>query len=104
MFCWLSFASHRAGQLPDTVLTGALLMSLIPIVLSLGIPVFHAPESAGFVYLYTWLMRWTSWQAPLLIALAVRWVVPRKSLSPGFGQSLLLFVAGLLIGAAINGQ
>lgn len=104
MYCWLSFASRRLGKTQEAALSAALLMSLIPIVLSLGIPVFHAPESAGSVYLYTWLMRWTSWQAPLLVAFAVLWAAPRSSLAPGFQLSLLLFLAGLLIGATINGQ
>jgi hypothetical protein len=104
IYCWLELAPRPAARLPLGVLAGAILSSLVPVLLSLGIPLFHEPDSAASIYLYTWLMRWTSWEAPLAIGLALWLAGARTTLAPGFVLSLLLFVAGLLLGTLINGQ
>lgn len=104
IYCWLELAPRQAARLPLGILAGAILTSLVPVLLSLCIPLFHDPDSAPFVYLYTWLMRWTSWEAPLIVGLALWLAGPRTALAPGFSLSLLLFVAGLVLGTLINGQ
>lgn len=104
IYCWLELAPRQAARLPVGVLAGAILFSLVPVLVSLGIPLFHEPDSAASTYLYTWLMRWTSWEAPLLVGVALWLAGARGSLAPGFLLSLLLFVAGLILGALINGQ
>jgi len=104
MFCWLELAAQSAGRLPQKLVGMAILLSLIPIVLSLGIPFFYGPETAASIFFYTWLMKWSSWQAPLLLALSMLVLIPRAAIAPGFGLSLLLFVSGLVIGTLINGQ
>lgn len=104
IYCWLELAPRQAASLPTGILAGAILFSLVPVLLSLAIPLWHRPDSAASTYLYTALMRWTSWEAPLLVG-AVLWLSGgRASQAPGFGLSLLLFVAGLVLGTLINGQ
>jgi len=104
MFSWMMLASRSANHLSRGAVGVAIVGCLIPLVLSMGIPLIHAPDSAASPYLYTWLMKWTSWQAPLLLAIAIIAVARPGSLAPGFGISLLLFVSGLIIGSLINGQ
>jgi len=104
MFSWLVLAERAVHRLPAGVVGVAIVFSLVPMVLALGIPLMYAPDSAAANYLYTWLMRWTSWEAPLLLAVAIVAVARPGMLAPGFGLSLLLFVAGLVIGSLINGQ
>lgn len=104
MFSWLVLASRSVNRLPGGVVGVAIVVSLIPLVLAMGIPLIHAPDSAASTYLYTWLMKWTSWEAPLMLAIAIIAVARPGTLAPGFGISLLLFVAGLVIGSLINGQ
>lgn len=104
MHCWLLLAGPAAMRLPRWLSALAVGGALVPVLLGLGLPFFHEAGSAAYVYRYTWLMQWTSWQAPLLLAVALLLAVPQSSLLPGFGLSLLLFVAGLLLGALIDGQ
>lgn len=104
MYSWLQLAGQAAGRLPHWLAAAAIFGGLLPVLLGLGIPVLHEAGSAGFVYCYTWLMQWTSWEAPLLLAVALLLAAPWRTLAPGFGLSLLLFVAGLLLGTLINGQ
>ena len=104
MFTWLILASRSESRLSGVLVGFAILLSLVPLVLAMVIPFVHAPDSAPSTYLYTWLMKWTSWEAPLLLAVAILATTRRGMLMPGFGISLLLFVSGLLIGSLINGQ
>lgn len=104
MFSWLELAPQAVARLPRWLVGGAILLALIPVLLSLGIPFFHGPDTAASVFSYTWLMRWTSWQAPLLLGLAIFLLVPRTARGAGLGLSLMLFVSGLLLGVLINGQ
>lgn len=104
MHCWLQLAGPAAMRLPRWLPALAVSGVLMPVLLGLGVPFFQEAGSAAYVYRYTWLMQWTSWQAPLLLAVALQLAAPRRSLLPGFGLSLLLFVAGLLLGALIDGQ
>ena len=103
MFSWLHLVDRREG-LPASMVRLAVAMTLIPVVLSLTIPFVYPPGSAGSNYLYTWLMVWTSWEAPLLLGCLILLRIPRLLWAPGFALSLLLFVAGLLIGSQIDGQ
>lgn len=104
MFSWLVLASGSGNRLPAGVVGVAILISLVPLVLSMGIPFIYAPGSAASTYLFTWLMKWTSWEAPLLLSLAILATSRPRTLAPGFRISLLLFVVGLLIGSQISGQ
>jgi len=104
MFTWLMLASRSGNRLSGGVVGVAILLSLVPLILAMGIPFIYAPDSAASTYLYTWLMKWTSWEAPLLLALAILATARPGMLAPGFGISLLLFVSGLFIGSLINGQ
>lgn len=104
MYCWLQLAGPAAGCLPRWLSAAASFGWLLPVVLGIGIVLLNEPGSAAYVYRYTWLMQWTSWETPLLLAVALWLAAPRRSLAPGFGLSLLLFIAGLLLGTLINGQ
>lgn len=104
MFSWLALASRAVNRLPAGVVGIAIVTSLGPLVLAMGMPLMHAPDSAASTYLYTWLMKWMSWEAPLMLAIAIVAIARPGSLEPGFGISLLLFVTGLVIGSLINGQ
>lgn len=104
MFCWLELAPNAAGRLPRPVLKAVVLASAIPALLALGVPLLHAPGSAAYTQTYTWLMQWTSWEAPLLLGIALLIGSGRGAPAPGFALSLLLFAVGLVLGALINGQ
>lgn len=104
MYCWLVLAGAGADSLPRWLPAVAVCAALLPVLLGFGLPALHEPGSAAFVHRYTWLMQWTSWQAPLLLAVGLLVVTLRRAPAPGFGLSLLLFVTGLLLGALIDGQ
>jgi hypothetical protein len=104
MVCWLDLAPAAAARLPRGMLPALVAISAVPVVLALAVPFFHAPDSTASAYAYTWLMQWTSWQAPLLLGVALLACGPLAALAPGFLLSLLLFVVGLLLGALIDGQ
>lgn len=110
MVCWLELAPAAARRVPPAVLAAIVVAGALPVLAALVVPLLHRPDAGAYVYAYTWLMRWTSWEAPLLLALVLAWRARaehgkgRERVAPGFALSLLLFVAGLLLGAAINGQ
>lgn len=104
MYCWLRLLPEVASRLPVSLLKGLILISVVPVLLGLCVPLISSPgETANTVY-YTWLMQWTSWQAPLALGLLLMLCERRERWRPGFGLSLLLFVSGLLLGSLINGQ
>ncbi|HZX31136.1 MAG TPA: hypothetical protein VFF03_07270, partial [Rhodocyclaceae bacterium] len=74
----------------------------LPVGAALLVPLIYGPDSGEYFAAYTGLMRWTSWEMPLLLGVLL--FLRCGSKAPGFGLSLFLFVAGLLLGAAINGQ
>lgn len=104
MHCWITL-SGKQGQglngVPSVLVFG---LNLVPIVLGLLVPFVAAPGGAGSATLYTWLMQWSSWQAPLLLAVLLVLRGGCAGFAPGFYLSLFLFVAGLLIGTLIDGQ
>jgi hypothetical protein len=104
MFCWIELAPKAAQRIPAGVQRSLFLLSALPVLLALGIPLLYGPETPEYGYLYTWLMRWTSWEAPLLLGLLLYLSGRGISPAPGFGLSLLLFVFGLFLGTQINGQ
>jgi hypothetical protein len=104
IYCWLELAPSAAARLPAAILGGVILFSLLPVLLALAIPLVYGPDSAASINLYTWLMQWTSWEAPLLVGVLLWLAGYRNSLAPGFSLSLLLFVVGLILGSLINGQ
>lgn len=104
MFCWLELAPEAAERLPRPALKVLVPACAIPVLLAFAVPLFQAPGSAAYTAIYTWLMQWTSWEAPLLLGIALLLTGKRGALAPGFVLSLLLFVVGLLLGALINGQ
>ncbi|MFC5302952.1 cbb3-type cytochrome c oxidase subunit I [Azospira restricta] len=107
MVCWLELAPAGAQRLAPGALAAIVGAGALPVLAALAVPFLHVPESAEYVHAYTWLMQWTSWQAPLALALALAWSARGRwgrEIAPGFGLSLLLFVAGLLLGSLIDGQ
>lgn len=104
MYCWLLLAGAGAERLPRWLPAVAVCVALLPVLLGFGLSALHEPGSAALVHRYTWLMQWTSWQAPLLLAVGLLAVTLRRPPAPGFALSLLLFVAGLLLGTLIDGQ
>lgn len=104
MYCWLALVPEAAARLPARALKCLILLSVVPVLLGLFVPVIASPGEAANTYYYTWLMQWTSWQAPLALGLLLMLGERRERWQPGFGLSLLLFVSGLLLGALINGQ
>ena len=104
MYCWLALMPEAARRLPASAIKSLILLSVVPVVLGLFVPVISSPGEAAHTIYYTWLMQWTSWQAPLALGLLLMLIERRDRWLPGFGLSLLLFVAGLGLGALINGQ
>lgn len=102
MGCWLQLAPQAAQRISAPLLAAIVVGGALPVVTAVAVPFIAAPDSAWYVDAYTWLMRWTSWEAPLLMGAVLWW--RRQKPAPGFGLSLLLFVSGLLLGASINGQ
>ncbi|HJW25298.1 MAG TPA: hypothetical protein VJ576_10400, partial [Rhodocyclaceae bacterium] len=93
-----------ARRLPVRGLAAVVALGAAPVLAALVIPFFQAPDSGAYADAYTWLMQWTSWEAPLALGLVLFLGSRGRGTAPGFGLSLLLFVAGLLLGSAINGQ
>lgn len=104
MCCWLELAPGAARRIAVPRLAAVVVLGALPVVAALLVPFFHGPDSGAYFDAYTWLMRWTSWEAPLVLGAMLLLRRGGGGASPGFGLSLLLFVAGLLLGAAINGQ
>ncbi|HEX5803395.1 MAG TPA: cbb3-type cytochrome c oxidase subunit I [Azospira sp.] len=113
MVCWLELAPAAARRVPPAVLAAIVVAGALPVLAALVVPLLYRPDAGAYIHAYTWLMQWTSWEAPLLLALVLAWkarggraaqAAYGERVAPGFGLSLLLFVAGLLLGAAINGQ
>lgn len=106
MACWLELAPAAARRLPRRGLAALVVAGALPVLAALALPAIYPPDSAASAYCYTWLMQWTSWEAPLLLGAVLVWQSRGQAPAPapGFGLSLLLFVAGLLLGSAINGQ
>lgn len=102
MFCWLELAPKAASRLSPALRRAIVLGGALPVAAATFLPFLATPGSAAYVDAFTWLMRWTSWEAPLLLGLLL--FFGRGAPAPGFGLSLLLFVAGLALGSAINGQ
>lgn len=104
MLCWLALAPVAAGRIAPRFIKLLIGVSLVPVAASLVIPLLHAPDTSDYTYRYTWLMQWTSWEAPLLLGGLLALIAPRGSLAPGYTLSLLLFIVGLILGTLINGQ
>lgn len=103
MYCWLELEPLGVRKLPAGNLGAIVLFGASPVVLAAAVPFLHAPDTGAYADAYTWLMQWTSWEAPLLLGVLL-WFRRGEARTPGFGLSLLLFIAGLLLGASINGQ
>lgn len=104
MVCWLELAPAAARRLPPGALLAIVVAGALPVTVAAIVPALYRHDSADYFALYTWLMQWTSWEAPLLLALLLAWRSRRQEVAPGFRLSVLLFVAGLLLGSVINGQ
>lgn len=103
--CWIGLVPARHA--PAQRHLGMLLaLGAAPALVALVFPLFVSPGSTAYFASFTQLMRWTSWEVPMLLGLllAVRVWRAGDSLPAGFGLSLLLFVSGLLLGAAIGAQ
>ncbi|MBI5897919.1 MAG: cbb3-type cytochrome c oxidase subunit I [Rhodocyclales bacterium] len=105
LLAWLGLTSARiplpsATGLKRLLAIGAAPGLIAPLLLVLD------PASPAYFGAFTSLMQWTSWQLPLVCAgwmLLAHW---RAGTAPatGFSLSLILLVAGIALGAMIDGQ
>ncbi|MCB1926425.1 MAG: cbb3-type cytochrome c oxidase subunit I [Rhodocyclaceae bacterium] len=102
MVCWLVLAPPNPARLAPAVPAGLLLLAAAPIVAGIGLATFRSPLDADYIIGFTRLMQWASWPAPVILFALLLRTSPRAM--PGFGLSAVLFIQGLLIGAAIDGQ
>ncbi|MCK9283253.1 MAG: cbb3-type cytochrome c oxidase subunit I [Rhodocyclaceae bacterium] len=105
--CWIGLVATQPNVPPSPRCLGALYgLGAAPAVAALAIPLFVSPGERTYFVIFTELMRWTSWEIPLAVGLLVVARARRggAALPAGVGLSLLLFVCGLLLGAAIDAQ
>lgn len=109
---WHQLAADEApGYAPPRLLAVLLWLVALPAMASLLIPLFHAPDSFAYRTAFTDLMRWASWPAALLWGGLLGWHLLQRWRTVGLSTvgkaallSILLFVVGCLIGAAIRGD
>jgi cytochrome c oxidase subunit 1 len=105
LLAWLGLCAARL-ELPSVrllqglLIAGALPALAAPLLLPLG------PASPEYFLAFTRLMQWGSWQVPVFLGgllLLLHW---RARLAPaaGLSLSLLLLLAGVLLGTLIDGQ
>lgn len=104
MFCWLELAPGAARGIHPRKLAAVVIFGALPVGAALLVPLIHGPDTGEYFAAYTGLMRWTSWEMPLLLGILLFLRRGSRAPAPGFGLSLILFIAGLVLGAAINGQ
>jgi len=104
MVCWLDLAPARARLVDPRLACALFALAATPIVAGVALALLSSPDSALQHHAFTALMRWTSWPAPLLLLLALLRTRPASAALPGYRLSAVLFVQGLLLGTAIDGQ
>jgi hypothetical protein len=94
------------GLRAERALPALLVLAALPVPGALAIQSLHPAGEAAYLQAFTDLMRYTSWEAPLLLGLLLLGCKPAANDwgTPVFHLSLLLFVCGLLLGATISGQ
>ena len=102
MVCWLELAPPDPKRLAPSLPTALMLLAAAPIVAGIGLAMMRSPLDADYIVGFTRLMQWASWPAPVILFALLLRTSPRAM--PGFGLSAVLFIQGLLIGAAIDGQ
>jgi hypothetical protein len=107
MLAWLGLAG-TAVRLSPRAIRRVLVAGALPLAMAVLIELRTPALSAGYLQAFTDLMRYASWEVPLLLGallLAAGWRQGRRTWQFAiFRLSLGLFAAGLLIGAAISGQ
>ncbi|MBL8491815.1 MAG: cbb3-type cytochrome c oxidase subunit I, partial [Rhodocyclaceae bacterium] len=109
MVAWLGLAGDRGHWFADPARArGLLLVAALPLLAAPALQALHPVLSGAYRSGFTDLMRYGSWPAPALLALALL-VATGGAGGKGWRRdalrlSALLFAAGLLLGAAIDGQ
>ncbi len=105
LLAWLGLTSARiplpsAARLKFLLAIGAAPGLIAPLLLLLD------PVSPAYFKAFTSLMQWASWQVPLVCAVWLMLAHWRAGIVPatGFSLSLILLVAGIALGAMIDGQ
>lgn len=107
MICWVGRLAAAPRSVPAPRTLGTLyVLGAVPAIAALTFPLFVTPGAPGYFEVFTGLMRWTSWEVPLILGLMLIGRTWRDGLAlpAGLGLSVLLFVSGLVLGSAINGQ
>jgi hypothetical protein len=112
MLAWLALAALAApDRLPAATTVRRLLVAgALPLAVALLIQIRHPVLSGAYRAGFTDLMRYASWEAPLLLGLILLGVTWRRGqIQTGWPLAVLrlslgLFVAGLLLGATITTQ
>lgn len=103
---WLGLSAPAIRLPPPRVLGGLLVLGALPGLAAVCLPAFLDPLDPVYFARFTELMRWASWPVPLALAALLALAHGRAGVRPGsgFGLSVLLLVAGLLLGTQIAGQ
>jgi hypothetical protein len=103
---WLGLSAPGIRLPPLRVLGGLLVLGALPGLAAVCLPAFLDPLDPVYFSRFTELMRWASWPVPLALAALLALAHGRAGVPPGsgFGLSVLLLVAGLLLGTQIAGQ
>jgi hypothetical protein len=108
MLAWLGLAGSAAAHLTPRTIRRVLVAGALPLAIAVLIELRTPVLSAGYLQAFTDLMRYANWEVPLLLGallLVTGWRESRGNWQFAiFRLSLGLFAAGLLLGAAINGQ
>lgn len=106
MLCWSSLAAGRTPMLSGRGMVRLYALGAAPALAALAFPLFVMPPENAYFDIFTWQMRWTSWEIPLIVAalLICRSWRDKVVLPAGIGLSIFLFTVGLLLGSAIGGQ
>lgn len=109
MLAWSSMIVDRNGHsvVPARQLVQFLILANLPLLVAVAVQVSQPVLSAGYRSGFTEIMRYASWEFPLLLGLILLRHAGRSSSGwqrPVFTLSLGLFVAGLILGACIREQ
>lgn len=102
---WLLLAPPGV-DLPEVVMKGLLVAGVLPALAMAFLPALLDPLDPAYFAAFTALMRWFSWEVPLVVALLLCLSHWRRRVppDPAFVLSLALLAIGICLGSAIRGQ